>query len=357
VRRPACLALWGVRLWHDEAVGRHLVTIDGSSASADRATIERLLAEGTLLWLDLYGPDNDDLVLLHELFGVHPLALRGVAEFGQRPKADGYGDVTYLVAYGVRSFAEPLVEVHCLYSERFLVTARCEPCLEFDELRRLLESGGQPGFPGLPQLGEPPQPGEPGGHRPVRLALLHHVLDSLFASFFPALSDFDDRIDALQERIFARPTDEELVAMFSMQRWLVSLRKLVTSQRDMLASLASGMVTLPGMTPAGSPYVRSLYDHLIRVSDLVDSYRDLLSNAMGAYLSTVSNRLNSIMKQLTVIATVFLPLSFLTGFFGQNFGWMQDHLAGLAAFLIFGLGLEALVVSGLFLLFRRRRWI
>jgi magnesium transporter len=332
-------------------VGRHLVTIDGSPASPDRATIERLVAEGTLLWLDLYAPDSDDLVLLRDVFGVHPVAIKGVAEFGQRPKIDGYGDVTYLVAYGARSFAEPLVEVHCFYSERFLVTARCEACPEFDELRRLLGSGGQPGVLG------PPQPGEPGGQRPVRLALLHHVLDSLFASFYPALSDFDDRIDALQESIFARPTDEELVVMFSMQRWLVGLRKLVTPQRDMLASLASGMVTLPGMTPAGSPYVRSLYDHLIRVSDLVDSYRDLLSNAMGAYLSTVSNRLNSVMKQLTVIATVFLPLSFLTGFFGQNFGWMQDHLAGLAAFLVLGLGADALVVAGLFLLFRRRRWI
>ena len=328
-------------------MGRHLVAIDGSSASADRATIERLLAEGTLLWLDLGEPDNDDLVLLRDLFGVHPLALRGVAEFGQRPKIEDYGDVTYLVAYGARPFAESLAEVHCLYSERFLVTARREPCPEFDELRGHLAGRGWPDG----------QPGEAGGPRPVRLVLLHHVLESLFASFLPALSDFDDRIDALQERIFARPTDEELVVMFSMQRWLVSLRKLVTPQRDMLAPLASGMTTLPGMTPAGGPYVRSLYDHLIRVSDLVDSYRDLLSNAMGAYLSTVSNRLNSVMKQLTVIATVFLPLSFLTGFFGQNFGWMEDRLASLAAFIALGLGTEVLVVSGLFLLFRRRHWL
>ena len=341
-------------------MGRHLVTIDGSAAGADRATIERLLAEGTLLWLDLGEPDNDDLALLRDLFGVHPLALRDVAEFGQRPKIEDYGDVTYLVVYGARPFAEPLVEVHCLYSERFLVTARRDHCPEFDELKRYLADQGWPGGQpaAIPLRGaQQPGPPQPGGSRPVRLILLHHVLDSLFGSFFPALSDFDDRIDALQERIFARPTDEELVAMFSMQRWLVSLRKLVTPQRDMLASLASGVATLPGMTPAGGPYVRSLYDHLIRVSDLVDSYRDLLSNAMGAYLSTVSNRLNSVMKQLTVIATVFLPLSFLTGFFGQNFGWLDDHLASLATFIVLGLGTEVLVVSGLFLLFRRRHWL
>jgi magnesium transporter len=346
VGRPACLTWRGARLWHDEAVGRHLVTIDGSGASADRATIERLLAEGTLLWLDVAEPDDDDLALLRDVFGVHPVALRGVAEFGQRPKIEDYGDVTYLVAYGARPFPQSLAEVHCLYSERFLVTARRDPCPEFDELRR--------------QLAQQPQPGGAhgaAGQRPVRLIVLHHVLDSLFGSFFPALSGFDDRIDALQEQIFARPTDSELVTMFSMQRWLVALRKLVTPQRDMLASLASGMATLPGMTPASGPYVRSLYDHLIRVSDLLDSYRDLLSGAMSTYLSTVSNRLNSVMKQLTVIATVFLPLSFLTGFFGQNFGWLQDHLASLAAFLVLGLGTEALVVSGLFLLFRRRHWL
>jgi magnesium transporter len=318
----------------------HVVAIDGSSASADRATIERLLAEDALLWLDLGEPDHGDLALLRDVFGVHPVALQGVGDFGQRPKIEDYGAVTHLVAYGARAFPQSLAEVHCLYSERFLITVRRQECPEFDELRRQL---GQ-----QPKLADQP---------PASLVVLHRVLDSLFASFFPALSSFDDRIDALQENIFAKPTDSQLVVMFSMQRWLVGLRKLVTPQRDMLASLASGMATLPGMTEASSPYVRSLYDHLIRVSDLIDSYRDLLSGAMSTYLSTVSNRLNSVMKQLTVIATVFLPLSFLTGFFGQNFGWLQDHLASLSAFIVLGLGTEVLVVSGLFLMFRRRHWI
>jgi magnesium transporter len=141
-----------------------------------------------------------------------------------------------------------------------------------------------------------------------------------------------------------------------MQKWLVGLRKLVTPQRDTMASLVSGVASLPGMTPAGELYLRNLYGHLIRISDLVDSYRDLLSNVMDAYLSIVSNRLNEVMKQLTVIATVFLPLTFLTGFFGQNFGWMVSRLGGLSAFLALGLGTELVAAAGLFMLFRRRGW-
>src|ERR1022692_5183985 len=192
--------------------------------------------------------------------------------------------------------------------------------------------------------------------RPVRLILLRHVMDSLIDSFFPALSDFDDRIDDLQQEIFAKPSNDQLAQLFAIQKWLVGLRKLVTPQRDSMASLVSGMSVLPGMTPDGEPYLRDLYDHLIRISDLVDSYRDLLSNAMDAYLSIVSNRLNEVMKQLTVIATIFLPLSFLTGFFGQNFGWMVSRLGGLPTFLVLGIGSEVVVAAGLFTLFGRRGW-
>ncbi len=142
-----------------------------------------------------------------------------------------------------------------------------------------------------------------------------------------------------------------------MQRWLVNARKIVSPMRDAMASLVAGMVELPGTTPASDPYLRDLYDHLIRISDMIDSYRDLLSNGMDVYLSMVSNNLNVVMKQLAVIATVFLPLSFLTGFFGQNFAWLVAHLGSLYTFLILGVGSELLAVVGLYWLFRRRGWI
>lgn len=111
------------------------------------------------------------------------------------------------------------------------------------------------------------------------------------------------------------------------------------------------------MTAESERYVRDLYDHLIRISDMVDSYRDLLSGSLDAYMSMVSNRLNDVMKQLTIIATVFLPLSFLTGFFGQNLGWMANRIGSLTAFLVFGIGTEVLAVIALFVMFRRRGWM
>jgi magnesium transporter len=190
-----------------------------------------------------------------------------------------------------------------------------------------------------------------------RLVALYRLLDSLVDSMFPFLSAFDDRIDELQDRVFAKPTEDELAALFALKRQLVDMRKLVTPQRDMVSSMLSQVVPIPGMTPETERYIRDLYDHLIRISDMVDSYRDLLSGSLDAYMSVVSNRLNDVMKQLTIIATVFLPLSFLTGFFGQNFGWMVQRLGSLGVFLGLGIGTEVVAALGLLLLFRRRGWM
>ena len=326
----------------DEPVHWHLLGVDGTKNDPDRATIEDMLASGKLLWLDMNGIDNDGLDMLGKAFGIHPLALEDVTEFGQRPKIEAYDDVTYLVTYGAGPVRSEPAEVHCFYSERFLVTVRTEHCDALNQLREYVKKAGG-------QL--------PGDRQPTQMIFLHHVLDTLIDSYFPMLADFDDQIDDLQARIFTTPSDAELEDLFSMQRSLANMRKLVTPQRDMMSAIVSGMVPLPGMTPEREPYVRDLYDHLIRISDLVDSYRDVLSNAMDAYLSVVSNNLNVVTKQLTIIATVFLPLSFLTGFFGQNFGWMVEHIGSPWAFIGLGLGSEAVAITSLYLLFRSRGWI
>ena len=319
-----------------------LLLLDGSTAPAETEAVRRALADDKLLWLDLHQADANSIDMLQNVFQLHPLAIAGVTEFGQRPKAEDFGNVVYLVSYGVGANGQDLTEVHFFIAENYLITVRQDGCPALDQFRgRLTKPGGQ----------------LPTGGRPTRLILLHHLLDSLIDSFFPTLSDFDDRIDALQERIFGKPDNQQLAELFTMQRWLVTVRKVVSPQRDMMASLVSGMVDLPGTTAESDPYLRDLYDHLIRISDLIDSYRDLLSNAMSAYLSMVSNNLNEVMKQLAIIATIFLPLSFLTGFFGQNFGWLVGHLGRLATFLVLGVGTELLAVLGLYILFRRRGWL
>ena len=211
-----------------------------------------------------------------------------------------------------------LVEVHCFYSERCLVTVHRDDAPAFDEVRERYEKRKGP------------------IERPS--LLLYRLIDALVDSFFPILADFDDRIDTLEDAIFRRADDTQLQDLFAMKRLLVGLRKAVSPQRDTFARLAGGIGDLPGFTDEDERYFRDVYDHLIRISDLIDSYRDLLTGAMDVYLSTVSNRLNDVMKKLTVIATIFLPLAWITGFFGQNFGWLVRNVGSWEAFLFLGIG-------------------
>jgi magnesium transporter len=124
----------------------------------------------------------------------------------------------------------------------------------------------------------------------------------------------------------------------------------------MFMRLNAGIVSLPGAKAEHDRYFRDVFDHLIRISDLIDTYRDLLTSSMDVFLSTVSTRLNVVMKQLAVIATVFLPLTFVTGFFGQNFGWLVLHIRGWESFLVFGVAAELATVALMLTYFRRRGW-
>jgi magnesium transporter len=312
---------------HDDAVGElHL----------DRESAERLLSSGTFFWLDLYRPTQDDFAVLRDVFRFHPLALEDSEQFGQRAKLDDYDDFVFLVVYGAVPDQDRLVEVHCFFSEHFLVTVHRDEAPAFTEVRRRYQKRHAP-------IDDPGK-------------LLYQIIDALVDSFFPILADFDDRIDELENQTFLHASDAQLQEIFAMKRLLVGIRKAVSPQRDMFASLMGGVAELPGMTAEDERYFRDIYDHLIRITDLVDTYRDLLTSSMDVFLSTVSNRLNVVMKQLAVIATIFLPLTFITGFFGQNFGWLVRNIAGWPAFLAFGIGLEIATVVALMAFFKRRGW-
>jgi magnesium transporter len=301
--------------------------------ASDRGEIERRLSEGRFFWLDLFRPTAEELALLRDVFGFHPLALEDSENFGQRPKLEPYDDHVFLVVFGAAPDEDRLVEVHCFYSERFLVTVHRDDCPAFAALRQRQERRGQPDEAAL---------------------VLHDVVDALVDSFFPILSELDDEIDEIQDTLLQRPTDEQLQRVFDLKRRLVGLRKAVTPQRDLFGGV--GLTQLPGITVEAERYFRDVYDHLIRISELIDTYRDLLTSVTEVYLSTASNRMSAVMKQLTLIATIFLPLSFITGFFGQNFGWMVDHVAGAAAFFALGLGLQVAAAVVLLAVFRRRGW-
>src|SRR6202008_667105 len=176
-------------------------------------------------------------------------------------------------------------------------------------------------------------------------------------SFFPVLSEIDDELDELEAAVLANPTDEQLARLFSVKRELISMRKIVTPQRDLFARGGDEVSELPGLELDERDYFRDVYDPLIRISDLIDSYRDLLSGATDLYLSTVSNRQNDVMKQLTIIATIFLPLSFITGFFGENFGYLVRNIGTFWWFWGLGVGSMTATVVGLVIFFRRKGWV
>ena len=312
---------------HEETIGELQLT---------RENLEHMLASKKFFWIDIHQPERRDFEVLRDVFGFHPLALEDSEHFGQRAKLDDYDDFVFLVVYGAVPDDDRLVEVHCFYSQRFLITVHRDEAPAFTEVRNRYEKRKAP-------IDDP-------------ALLLYRIIDGLVDSFFPILADFDDRIDELENQTFLQASDEQLQEIFAMKRLLVGMRKAVTPQRDMFASLLGGVAELPGMTPEDERYFRDLYDHLIRISDLIDTYRDLLTSSMDVFLSTVSNRLNVVMKQLAIIATVFLPLTFITGFFGQNFGFMIRNITGWPAFLGLGIGTEIVTVVILVAYFKRRGW-
>jgi magnesium transporter len=319
---------------HDESF---LVDASGTHTTVDGDTVARHLDRGEFFWLDLHKPTADELALLREPLGHHPLAVEDAEHFGQRPKLEEYDGYVYLVVYGANSDRDALVEVHCFLSEKYLVTVHRDDCPAFADLRKQATEGRAPAL-------------EPA-------LALYRIVDALADSFFPELSKLDDRIDELENGVLKKPDEAQLEQVFRLKRRLVTWRKVITPERDLFARLATGIVSIPGMTPDAERYYRDVYDHLIRISDLVDSYRDLLTGAMDVYLSTVSNRLNDVMKRLTIVATIFMPLTFIVGFFGQNFAWMVRTIMGFWPFFWLALVSEVVVVIAMVIWFRRRQWI
>jgi magnesium transporter len=309
-------------------------------AKIDKERIEDLLARDHFFWLDLTAPDDEDVAWLGKRFGLHPLAVEDTINFGQRPKLDEYGDYIFMVFYGAREHvdgdSEPLREVHMFISGQYLITVHRDPLPALDEQRAKMDG----------QVMHSEQ------------FVLYRVLDSLTDSFFPLLAKMDDGIDELEESIVASPTGEQLQRLFGLKRKLVAMRKVVTPQRDIFARSIDEIAALPGLTLDQRDYFRDVYDHLIRISDLIDTYRDLLSSATDLYLSTVGNRQNEVMKQLAVVGTIFLPLSFITGFFGMNFGWfVSKGIAPTWTFWVLGVGSMALTCVALLAFFKRKGWL
>jgi magnesium transporter len=318
------------------ALGRLVGAGASGEIGLDASRLRDALDRGEYFWLDVRGPTEGDLRVLEEVFAFHPLAIEDSTNWGQRAKLEEYDDFVFLVVYGWAPDRDGLVEVHCYYSARFLITLRRDDAPGLDEVRPRAERALARGEDSI--------------------LVLHQVVDALVDSFSPPLERMDDRLELIEDELLARPTDRQMQEILAMRRRLAHLRKAIAPQRDLFGRLVGGVDELPGMTAEAERYFRDVYDHLFRLAETIDGYRELLTGTIDVYLSTASNRLGAVTKQLTLIATIFLPLTFVTGFFGQNFGWMVDHVGSWQAFVALGIGLQLLAIALLFAYFKRRRW-
>lgn len=307
------------------------------------AAVSRLLADPEVtIWLDLQDPTDDEARVLSEVFRFHPLAVEDMLHDYGHPKLDVYGDHVFIIVHGIdfstleldKGFVVGTLELDIFVGPRYLVTHHSDPPLRaVDGLHR--------------DVGD-------ATHRPwTAVRLLHRLLDRLVDNYLPVMDRIGDCLEVLEDRIMHRPETDLLERVLDAKKVLGRLRRITVHQRLILESLARGHLEL--IPRESLAFYRDIYDHFVRVGDLADAYREGVQGAVEAYLSVSANRTNDIMKVLTLISTIMLPLTFIAGIYGMNF----EHMPELK--WTFGyplaLGLMALTAIGLILWFRRRGWL
>lgn len=303
----------------------------------DERAIDDLTARREFFWLDLVDPTPEQLAGLAQRFHWHSLALEDMQKRGQRPKLDRYGDHMLLVFYGARQIghqAPDVIEVHLVVSGDWVVTVRQGGCNELDELRQRL----------------------PADHTKGEQFVVYRILDTLTDTFFPVLDGIDDAIDELEDAIVLGPDDEQLQRIFHLKRSLVTMRRIITPQRDLAARTIEDLADLPGLDPGTRDYFRDVYDHLIRVSDELDNYRELVAGTLDIYLSIVNNNLSQIMKRLTGVTVILAGIGAIAGIFGMSEAGAAFSGGEAGGFWLVALGTVAIAV-GAGAVLRRIDWI
>ena len=321
-------------------MARHLIATQGQLVEPQAESIAACLAEGKQgFWLDIENPDDSDYELLEKTFKFHPLALEDIRHQNQRPKLDEYTGYIFVVLFAAVFNGERIEirEQHLFLSSQYLVSVHVEPSEPLDRLRERIRAN--------PDL----------THRTLPF-LFYLVVDQLVDALFPVIDQVDDATEQLEENIVARADPASLGRLTNLKRVVIDLRKVLGAQRDVFQRLTTHTVGMEGGQDMAI-YYRDVYDHLIRQYETVDSLRDLLTSAMDVYLSTVSNRLNQVITRLTIFATLFLPLTFITGFFGMNFAWLVAHIAPAWTFWVIGVGAMLATTALQLLYYRRRGWL
>jgi magnesium transporter len=282
--------------------------------SPDQA--ESCLAEpGAILWLDYAGISAEEAQQLKSMFDFHELALEDALKpHAQRSKVEDYDDHFFLVMHSLsiegrgRHISLRQHELDLFVGSNYVVSIHHKKVPELDKVW------------------------EEAQKRPAMMSkgadrLAYYLLDAVVDNYLDIVDRAEDELDELEELVIDPASGESVVkAIFDFKQLLIHFRKTSGSLREAVNELGSR--DFPNIETETLPYLRDVYDHLIRMSDMLDSYRDILTGALDVHLSAVSNRLNEIMKRLTVVATIFMPLAFITGFWGMNFTAMpfRSHL-------------------------------
>jgi len=290
------------------------------------------------LWVDIDIRDPEAVAIMKDVFHFHPLAIEDSLNPNSRVKIEEYSNFLILIVRTI-AFVEhtedpydiETVNLNCFLGKNFLVTAHGGHTSPIDETRAVLEK--------KPELVS-------GG--PSRL--MHAVVDEAVNAYFPILDQLEEFMDTLEEKVFAAFDQSALREIFSVKRLVLSLRRHLAPERDVFNVLTNRPSTL--LTPDAQVYFRDIYDHVLRINDSLETYRELLSNTLDSYLTQVSNRLGSVTKALSVVATISLPFVVVSGMWGMNFDDIPlahtSHGFWTMLFLQLGLG-------GLLLIFLRWR--
>ena len=301
---------------------------------------ELLKDESAVIWVDMDKPTEADERVLLDVFKFHPLTVEDCRENRHYPKVEEFEDYLYFIVHGVTADISPekfnTIELDGFLGRNYVITYHHETFRSINNVKQQLRT-----TPVACQRGT--------------AFLLHQILDQVVDYYSPVLDSFDDRIDHLEDDIFTlrRPNNEILSQIMDLKRSVLRLRRISGKQMDILHRMSRGEFWL--IPQDMRPFYRDVYDHLVRVVDLAESYRDLISGSLEAYLSVVSNRLNEIMKVLTIFSAVMLPLTFIAGVYGMNFENMPELHSRYGYYAAWGLMiLVAVVMLGFFW---RRGWI
>jgi magnesium transporter len=296
-----------------------------------------------LLWIDFEATQAvEDERILREIFDFHPLAIDDALQESHVPKVDDWGKYLYIVLHGIRYLPDQgemeTTELDIFLGKNFMVTHHDKPITPVDKVWSLFSRDDRYFQNGADHL-------------------LYRLADELIAGYMQVVEALDEAIDRAEDELFNRPSNHTLATIFQLKRAILSLRRIIGPQREVFNRLARDDNQI--IDARDRVYFRDIYDHLVRLHDISESLRDLVAGTLDTYLSVINNRMNDIMKTLTLITTLFMPLSFVAGFFGMNFfepvadmyGWTNNQ-----AFLI-AMIIMLMTPFLMYLWMRRRGWM